>query len=136
MIKNLLAKAVDVRDVDLIPGSGRPPGGGHTAIHSSILARRIPWTEEPGSLESMGLQRVGHDLSTEKQQYSAVLLYLLLMVNAHHRGQIFGNIYLDTFLIFSLLGKWKRNFHIWENSLQVHCDVILSEMKLTVSSTF
>ena len=28
--------------------------------HSSILAWRIPWTEEPGGLESMGLQRVGH----------------------------------------------------------------------------
>ena len=31
------------------------------AIHSSILAWRIPWTEEPGGLQSMGLQRVGHD---------------------------------------------------------------------------
>ena len=31
------------------------------ATHSSILARRIPWTEEPGGLQSMGLQRVGHD---------------------------------------------------------------------------
>ena len=31
------------------------------AIHSSILAWRIPWTEEPGGLESMGSQRVGHD---------------------------------------------------------------------------
>ena len=29
--------------------------------HSSILARRIPWTEEPGGLQSTGLQRVGHD---------------------------------------------------------------------------
>ena len=31
------------------------------AIHSSILAQRIPWTEEPGRLQSMGAQRVGHD---------------------------------------------------------------------------
>ena len=29
--------------------------------HSSIPAWRIPWTEEPGGLQSMGLQRVGHD---------------------------------------------------------------------------
>ena len=29
--------------------------------HSSILAWRIPWTEEPGRLQSMGSQRVGHD---------------------------------------------------------------------------
>ena len=31
------------------------------ATHSSILAWRIPWTEEPGGLQSMELQRVGHD---------------------------------------------------------------------------
>ena len=33
------------------------------ATHSSILARRIPWTEEPGRLQSMELQRVGHNCS-------------------------------------------------------------------------
>ena len=32
-----------------------------TATHSSILVWRIPWTEEPGGLQSMGSQRVGHD---------------------------------------------------------------------------
>ena len=31
------------------------------AIHSRILAWRIPWTEEPGGLQSIGLHRVGHD---------------------------------------------------------------------------
>ena len=31
------------------------------AIHTSILAWKIPWTEEPGGLQSMGLQRVEHD---------------------------------------------------------------------------
>ena len=31
------------------------------AIHSSTLAWKIPWREEPGGLQSMGLQRVGHD---------------------------------------------------------------------------
>ena len=34
------------------------------ATHSSTLAWRIPWTEEPGRLQSMGLQRVGHDWAT------------------------------------------------------------------------
>ena len=34
------------------------------ATHSSILAWRIPWREEPGSLQSMGLQRVRHDCVT------------------------------------------------------------------------
>ena len=37
------------------------------ATHSSILAWEIPWTEEPGGLQSMGLQRVGHNLSTKQQ---------------------------------------------------------------------
>ena len=35
------------------------------ATHFSILAWRSSWTEEPGGLQSMGLQRVGHDLATE-----------------------------------------------------------------------
>ena len=37
------------------------PLEGDMTIHSSILAWRIPWTEEPGRLQSMGLQRVGND---------------------------------------------------------------------------
>jgi len=37
------------------------PLGKKMATHSSILAWEIPWTEEPGGLQSMGSQRVGHD---------------------------------------------------------------------------
>ena len=36
--------------------------------HSSVLAWSIPWTEEPGGLQSMGSQRVEHDCVTEQQQ--------------------------------------------------------------------
>ena len=36
------------------------------AIHSSILAWEIPWTEAIGGLQSMGLQRVGHDFATKQ----------------------------------------------------------------------
>ena len=36
------------------------------ATHSSILARKISWTEEPGGLQSVGFQRVGHDLATKE----------------------------------------------------------------------
>ena len=39
------------------------PVGEGVVTHSSILAWRIPWTEEPGGLQFMGLQRVGHDWS-------------------------------------------------------------------------
>ena len=38
------------------------------ATHSSILAWKIPWTEEPDGLQSMGSQRVGHDLATKQDQ--------------------------------------------------------------------
>ena len=37
------------------------------ATHSSIFAWRIPWTEEPGGLQSMGSHRVGHNLVTKQQ---------------------------------------------------------------------
>ena len=36
------------------------------APHSSTLAWKIPWTEEPGGLQAMGLRRVGHDFTTER----------------------------------------------------------------------
>ena len=59
VVRSPLANA---EDVDSSPGSGRSPGGGH-ATHSSILAWRTPWTEEPGRLGLIGLQRVAHDWS-------------------------------------------------------------------------
>jgi len=49
------------KEVSLVLGLGRSPGG-ENGTHSSILAWRIPWTEEPGGLQSKGSQRVGHDL--------------------------------------------------------------------------
>ena len=45
------------------------------ATHSSILAWRIPWTEEPGGLQSMGSQRVGHDWVTSLSLYLNYLWY-------------------------------------------------------------
>ena len=44
------------------PGQEDPLEKG-MATHSSILAWRIPWTEEPGGLQSIGSQRIGHDRS-------------------------------------------------------------------------
>ena len=43
------------------------------ATHSSILAWKIPWIEEPGRLQSMGSQRVGHDLATKPQKLILVI---------------------------------------------------------------
>ena len=39
----------------------------------SILAWDIPWTEEPGRLQSMGLQKVGHSLATKQQQQTCII---------------------------------------------------------------
>ena len=47
-------------DLGSIPGSGKPLEK-EMATHSSILVWRIPWTEEPGGLQSVGWQRVGHN---------------------------------------------------------------------------
>ena len=47
-------------DPGSIPEPGRSPGGGHgSPLQYSCW--RVPWTEEPGGLQSMGSQRVGHD---------------------------------------------------------------------------
>ena len=54
MVKNPLASAEDAGGVGLIPGLGRSLEKG-MATHASILAWRIPWTEEPGGLQFLGL---------------------------------------------------------------------------------
>ena len=57
MVKNLPSNAGEVRDTGSIPGWGRSLEEG-MATHSSILAWRISWREEPGGLQAMGSQRV------------------------------------------------------------------------------
>ena len=56
VVKNMPANAGGIRDGGLIL-----PLEEGMATHSSILAWRIPWTEKSGGLQSMGLQRIGHD---------------------------------------------------------------------------
>ena len=57
VVKNPPANAGDVRNLGLIPGLGGSLEE-EIATHSSILAWRVPWTEEPGGLQSLGSQRV------------------------------------------------------------------------------
>ena len=64
MVKNMLANAGDSGDTGSIPGQ-EDPLEEEMAIYSSILAWNIPWTEEPGRLQSMGSQKVGHDHATD-----------------------------------------------------------------------
>ena len=60
MVKNQPTSSGDAGDSGLIPGLGRSLEEG-TATHSSLLAWRIPWIEEPGGLQSIGVPRVGHN---------------------------------------------------------------------------
>ena len=60
LVKNPPAMQGDTGEVGSIPGSEDLLEEG-MATYSNILAWRIPWTKEPGGLQSKGLQRVGHD---------------------------------------------------------------------------
>ena len=60
MVKNLPA----MQEIQVQTLGQEDPLEKEMAIHSSILAWRTPWTEEPGGLKSIGLQRVRHDLVT------------------------------------------------------------------------
>ena len=60
VVKNPPATAGDVRDLGSVPGWKRFLEK-EMATHSSILATEISWTEEPGRLQSIGPQRIGHD---------------------------------------------------------------------------
>ena len=57
MVKNVPA----VQETQVRPLGREDPPEKEMATHSSTLAWEIPWTQEPGRLQSMGLQRVGHN---------------------------------------------------------------------------
>ena len=59
VVKNPPASEGDIRNLGSFPGQ-EDPLEKSMATHCSILAWRIPWTEEPGRLLSIGMQRVGH----------------------------------------------------------------------------
>ena len=50
------------------------------ATHSSILAWEMPWTEEPGGLQSMGSQRVGNNLAMKQQQQQLYVCVFILYI--------------------------------------------------------
>ena len=69
---------------------------------SSILAWDIPWTEEPGRLQSMGSQRVGHDLITTMDGQKFILLWFKLSVPCFESGSTPQGyiIFYDLFLLY------------------------------------
>ena len=74
MVKNPSANAGDVRDMSLIPGLGRCPGGGH----GNPL--QYSWTAEPGGLQPMRSQRVGHIWSNSAYSLPQDALFALCSV--------------------------------------------------------
>ena len=72
-VKNLPASAGDIRDTGWIPGS-EDALEEEMATHSSVLAWRIPWTEEPGGLQSIGSQRVRHNWSHLSHMHGVISL--------------------------------------------------------------
>ena len=99
--------ACNAGDLALIPESGRSPG--EETGHSSILAWRIPWTEEPGRLQSMGSQRVRHNWATFTFTDPSNWQSLLWSTPHQWAGQ-------DFLRLFSQLSFLPLYFHRCQNS--------------------
>ena len=83
-----------------------------TATHSSILAWRIPWTEEPGGLQSIRLQRVGHDWVTNTYTATtslcSVSIDLSILPKSHERNlTVCGHL-----CLLRISKKWNHTFHL------------------------
>ena len=79
VVKSLPAKAGDIGDAALVPGSGRSPGGG-SGNPLQYLAWRIPWTGEPGGLQPEG--RAGFD-TTEMTEHTLFIAAFFISCVAH-----------------------------------------------------
>ena len=62
------------------------------ATHSSMLAWEVQWTEEPGGLQSMGLQRIGHDLEAKPPPDTAVEGTATSMIQHQPQSRMFSKI--------------------------------------------
>ena len=76
------------------------------ATHSSILAWKIPWTEDPGGLQSMGSQRVKHDLASKPPPHNFSSIIEQVYGETENQIQIYSNI--------DLLGYLPSPFLFWE----------------------
>ena len=106
VVKNLPANAGNIRDLGSIPGREDLLEEG-MALHSSILAWRIPWMEDPGRLQSMGLHRVRHNWSdfaclhlyTPARVCKMHLLILLLLLLIIDNFFLVSDIYAHTYYL-------------------------------------
>ena len=72
MVKNLPANAGDIRDMGSTPRSGRSPGGGHSNP-LQYFCQENPMNREPGGLQSIVLQRTGHDWTDQVCMHTWIL---------------------------------------------------------------
>jgi len=99
-----------------------------TAIHCSTIAWKTPWTEEPGRLQSMGSQRVGHDWAT------SLYFPLTMVLPSSNMSFIKWNDYLYTYLI--VLRHCIQGFPVkilvydWMNIYQLQSRLILKGSKI------
>ena len=70
VVQNPPANTGDARDVGFLFMGREDPLEEEMATHSSIFAKKIPWIEESGGLQSMGSQRAGHNWATEHAHIS------------------------------------------------------------------
>ena len=101
VVKNLPANVGDSGDVGLIPGSGRYPGGrnGNSLQYSCL---EIPWREEPGGLQSIGSERIGHDWANiHKCSKQAKTEKALIHVHLH------THTHLDMY-VFMIVWAWRK----------------------------
>ena len=71
------------------------------ATHSSVLAWEIPWTQEPGSLQSMGSQRIGHNFATKQQCKNQPLPFTSFTIFGFIWKIISDNVYMFEFITMS-----------------------------------
>ena len=85
------------------------------ATHSSTLAWKIPWTEEPGGLQSMGSQRVWHDLATER--------WCMVLLCALRTGLPFSGSFMVCFLWTHMVSCviWPLSFIIHGSLVNINC---------------
>ena len=76
------------------------------ATHSNILVWEIPWTEEPGGLQSKGSQRVGHDLVTKQQQIYMIHYHKIKYIVQNHYEEMLNryNVGIITILVCFIPG--------------------------------
>ena len=86
IVKNSPANAEDVRDAGPIPGWEGPLGEG-MAAHSSILAWRVPWTEDPG-LQSIGSQRIRLNWSSLARTHTYFMISFTILRGRNSKGEI------------------------------------------------